>query len=93
MNQSTSYVPNEDIPVRIDDTHNVNAEHKDVEANTGYDPNCRVRIDSDENETEPSDEDIWYATVRMMMIEKSQLSMILECGLVTFHLITTIKQT
>ena len=62
MNQSISYVPNEDIPVRIDDTHNVNAEHKDVEANTGYDPNCRVRIDSDVNETKYNDENIWYST-------------------------------
>ena len=58
MNQSTSYVPNEDIPVRIDDTQNVNAEHKDMEANTEYDPNCCVKNDSDENKIEHSDEDI-----------------------------------
>ena len=62
MNQSTSYVPNEDIPVRIDDTYNFNVEHEDVEANTEYDPNCRARIDSDENETKRCDKDIWYAT-------------------------------
>ena len=54
-------VSNEDIPVKIDDTHNVNAKHEDVEANTEYDPNCCVRNDSDENEIECSDEDIWYA--------------------------------
>ena len=62
MNQSISYVPNEDIPVRIDDTHNVNTEHEDVEANTKYDPICRAKTDSYENETERSGEDIWYAT-------------------------------
>ena len=62
MNQSTSYVPNEDISVRIDDTHNVNVEHEDVEANTEYDPNCHVKTDSDYNETECSDENIWYST-------------------------------
>ena len=43
-------VPNEDIPVRVDDTHNVNVEHEDVEANIEYDPNCRVRNSSDKNE-------------------------------------------
>ena len=62
MNQSTSYVPNEDTPIRIDDTHNFNAEHENVEANTEYDPNYRIRTDSDENEIERNDEDIWYAT-------------------------------
>ena len=57
-------VPNEDIPVRVDDTHKVNAEHEDVVANIEYDSNCCVRNDSDENKTErsDSDEDIWYDT-------------------------------
>ena len=55
-------LPNEDIPIRVDDTHNVNAEHEDVEVNTKYDPNCRVKTDSDENETECNDENIWYDT-------------------------------
>ena len=44
---------NEDISVRV-------VEHEDVEANTEYDPDCCVRNDSDENEIERSDEDIWY---------------------------------
>ena len=48
-------LPNEDIPVRV-------AEHEDVEANTEYDPDCCVKNDSDENEIEHSDEDIWYDT-------------------------------
>ena len=48
-------LPNEDIPVKV-------AEHEDVEANTEYDPDCCVRNDSDENEIERSDEDIWYDT-------------------------------
>ena len=30
-NQSTSFVPNEDIPIEIDDTQNVYAEHEDVQ--------------------------------------------------------------
>ena len=51
-------VPNEDISVRVDDTHNVNGEHEDVEANTEYNPSCYVSNDSDENETERSDKDI-----------------------------------
>ena len=47
-------LPNdEDIPVRV-------AEHEDVEANTEYDLDCCVRSDSDENEIEHNDEDIWY---------------------------------
>ena len=46
---------NEDIPVRV-------AEDEDVEANTQYDPECCVRNDSDENEIELSDENIWYDT-------------------------------
>ena len=46
-------LPNEDIPVRV-------AEHEDVEANREYDPDCCVRNDSNENEIERSDEDIWY---------------------------------
>ena len=62
MNQSTSYVPNEDTPIRIDNTHNFNAEHENVEANTKYDPNCCVKTDLDENEIEFNDEDTWYAT-------------------------------
>ena len=33
------------MPVRVDDTHNVNAEHEDVEANTEYDPDCCIRND------------------------------------------------
>ena len=33
-----------------------------MEANTEYDPNCCVMSDSDENEIEHSDEDIWYDT-------------------------------
>ena len=41
-------VPNEDILVRVDNTHNVNAEHENVEANTEYDPNCCVKNDSDD---------------------------------------------
>ena len=45
----------EDIPVRV-------AEHEEVEANTEYDFDCCVRNDSDENELEHSDEDIWYDT-------------------------------
>ena len=55
-------LPNKDILVRVDDTHNVNAEHEDVEANTDSDPNCYVKNDSDENEIELSDENIWYDT-------------------------------
>ena len=46
-------LPNEDIPVKV-------AEHEDVEANTEYDLDCYVRNDSDENEIEHSDDDIWY---------------------------------
>ena len=46
-------LPNEDIPVRV-------AEHKDVEANIKYDPDCYVRNDLDENEIERSDEDIYF---------------------------------
>ena len=45
----------EDIPVRV-------AEHEEVEANTEYDLDCCVRNDSDENEIEHSDEDIWHDT-------------------------------
>ena len=48
-------LPNEDILVRV-------AEDEDVEANTKYDPDCCVRNDSDENEIECSDKDIWYDT-------------------------------
>ena len=48
-------LPNEDIPVRV-------AEDEAVEANTEYDPECCVRNDSDENEIELSDENIWYDT-------------------------------
>ena len=33
-----------------------------MEANTEYDPNCCVWNDSDENEIEHSDEDIWHDT-------------------------------
>ena len=62
MNQSTSSMSNEDIPVEIDDTQNVNAEYEDVQANIEYDLNCHVRIDSDENDTKRSDENIWYTT-------------------------------
>ena len=62
MNQSTSYVSNEDIPVTIDDTHKINTEHENVEANIEYDPNCHAMTDLDENETECSDENIWYST-------------------------------
>ena len=62
MNQSTSFVPNEDISVEIDDTQNINAKHEDVRANIEYDHNCHVKTDSDENETECSDENIWYST-------------------------------
>ncbi|XWS10453.1 hypothetical protein CRYUN_Cryun39dG0080500 [Craigia yunnanensis] len=36
--------------------------HENVKANTEYDPNCYARTDSDENETERNDEDIWYST-------------------------------
>ena len=43
MNQSTSYAPNKDIPVRIDDTNTVNVEHENMDANIEYDPNCRAR--------------------------------------------------
>ena len=85
-------VPNEDIPVRVDDKHNVNAEH--MEANTKYNPNCCVKNDSDENKTEHSNNDInFMLLMRMMMTERSQLFVILECGLVMLHLITTMKQT
>ena len=45
-------LPNEDIPVRV-------VEDEDVEANTEYDLECCVRNDSDENEIELSDENIW----------------------------------
>ena len=38
------------------------AEHKEVEANTEYDLDCCVRNDSDENDIECNDEDIWYDT-------------------------------
>ena len=31
-----------------------------MEANTEYDPDCYVMNDSDENEIEHSDEDIWH---------------------------------
>ena len=55
-------LPNADTLVRVDDTHKVNAEHEDVEANTKYNPNCCVGNDLDENEIERSDEDIWYDT-------------------------------
>lgn len=84
-------LPNEDIPVRV-------AEDEEVEANTEYDPDCCVRNDSDENEIEHSDKDIWHDTEEndydmMMNMGRSQLSMIRECGLVTVHLITTMKQT
>ena len=48
-------LPNKDLPVRV-------AEQEDVEANTEYDPDCCVKSDSDENEIEHSDEDIWYDT-------------------------------
>ena len=48
-------LPNEDIPVRV-------AEDEEVEANTKNDPDCCVRNDSDENEIEHSDEDIWHNT-------------------------------
>ena len=49
-------LPNEeDIFVRI-------AEHEEMEVNTEYDPDCCVRNDSDENEIEHSDEDIWHDT-------------------------------
>ena len=48
--------------ITVDDTHNINTEHKNVEANTEYDPNCCVRNDLDENEIERIDDDIWYAT-------------------------------
>ena len=53
-------LPNKDIPIRVDETHNINTEHEDVEANTEYDPNYCVKNDSDENEIKRSDEDIWY---------------------------------
>ena len=33
-----------------------------MEANKKYDPDCYVKNDSDENEIENSDEDIWYDT-------------------------------
>ena len=46
-------LPNEDIPVRV---------AEDVEANTEYDPDCYVKNDSDENEIELSDGNIWYNT-------------------------------
>ena len=59
---TTQNLPNEDISVRVDDTHNVNVEHEDVEANTKYDSNCCVRNYSDENEIDRSNEDIWYDT-------------------------------
>ena len=48
-------LPNEDIPVRV-------VEDEDVEANREYDLECCVRNDSDENEIELSDENIWYDT-------------------------------
>ena len=49
-------LPNEkDILVRV-------AELKEMEANTEYDLDCCVKNDSDENEIEHSDEDIWYDT-------------------------------
>ena len=46
-------LPNEDIPVRV-------TEHEDVEANRKCDPDYCVRNDSDENEIKHSDEDIWH---------------------------------
>ena len=83
-------LPNEDISVRV-------AEDEDVEANTEYDPECCVRNDSNENKIELSDENIWYDTEENDDDDdeygRSQLSMIRECGLVTIHLITTMKQT
>ena len=65
-----------------------------MEVNTDYDPNFCVRNDSDDNEIKRSgsDEDIWYNTNENDDDGRSQLSMILECGLVTLHLITTMKQ-
>ena len=48
-------LPNEDIPVTV-------AEDKEVKANTEYDPECYVRNNSNENEIEHSDEDIWHDT-------------------------------
>ena len=88
-------VPNEDIPIRVDDTHNVNDEHEDVEANTEYDSNCCVRNDLDKNETKRSgsDEDIWYDIDENDDDGNKPTFMIMECGLVTLHLITTMKQT
>ena len=44
-----------DISVRV-------VKDEDVEANPEYDPKCCVRNDSDENEIELSDENIWYDT-------------------------------
>ena len=76
-------LPNEDIPIRV-------AEDEEVEANTEYDPDCCVRNDSDENEIEHSDEDIWYDTNKNDD-GMSQLSIILKCEWVTLHLITTMK--
>ena len=49
-------LPNdENLPVRV-------VEHEKMKANTEYDPNCCVRNDSNENEIEHSDEDIWHDT-------------------------------
>ena len=48
-------LPNEDIPVRV-------VEDENVETNTEYDLECCVRNDSDENEIELNDENIWYDT-------------------------------
>ena len=77
-------VPNEDISIRVDDTHNVNTEHEDVEANIEYDPNCHVRTNSDENETKCSDENIWHSTDDNDDDREK---------LVTLHLMITMKQT
>ena len=84
-------LPNEDIPVRVDDTHNVNVEHEDVEANTDYNPNYCVKNDLDESGIERSDEDIWYAIDENDDDGNKPTFMIMECGLVTLHLIITMK--
>ena len=81
---------NEDIPVRV-------VEDEDVKANTEYDPKCCVRNDLEKNEIELNKENIWYDTEENDDDDdddygEEPISMIRKCGLVTVHLITTMKQ-
>ena len=62
MNKSTSSVPNENIIVETDDTQNVYVEYEDRRSNPEYDFSWLVMTNSDENESQCSDENVWYST-------------------------------